>query len=94
MLAPAVGGDGFEIRFLLVGTFFGDVSSDFNSGFISPSNDGRDNFYVKKVFYPDDHGFLFSSRVMVYRTACRYEYDVTLMSMTSSPFDFRGRLQL
>ena len=27
---------------------------------------------------------LFSSRVMVYRTACRYEYDVTLMSMTSS----------
>ena len=69
-----------KIRFLLVGTFFGDVSSDFALGRVSPSNDVRDNFYVKKVFYPNDHGL---SLGMVYRTACRYEYDVTYMIMTS-----------
>ena len=34
----------------------------------------------------------FLSLGMVYRAYFRYEYDVTLMSMTSSPFDFRGRL--
>ena len=70
-----------KIRFLLAGTFFGDVSPDFASGRVSPSNDVRDNFYVKKFFYPNDHGL---SLGMVYRTACRYEYDVILMSMTSS----------
>ena len=37
--------------------------------------------FMSKVFYPNDHGL---SLGMVYRTACRYEYDVTLMSMTSS----------
>ena len=50
---------------------------------ISPTNDVRDNF-MSKVFYPNDHGFLFSYRVMVYRAYSRYEYDVTLMTMTSS----------
>ena len=59
------------------------MSSDFALGRVSPSNDVRDNFYVKK-FYPNDHGSLFSSRVMVYKAYSRYKYDVILMTMTSS----------
>ena len=41
---------------------------------------------LSKVLTPNDHGFLFSYRVMVYRAYFRYKYDVILMSMTSSPF--------
>ena len=37
----------------------------------------------KKVFYPNDHGFLVNYRVMVYKAYCRYKYDVTYMIMTS-----------
>ena len=39
--------------------------------------------FMSKSFYPDDHGFLFSSRVMVYKAYSRYKYDVTYMMMTS-----------
>ena len=60
-----VGGDGFKI--LLVGPVFSDVPSDFKSGriFISPPNDGRDNFYVKS-FYPNDHGLSWLTTVAWY----------------------------
>ena len=72
---------------------FGDVSADFNSGRISPSNDffsRRVN--VSKVLAPNDHGLLSWLPVTVYRAFSRYKYDVTVIFMTSSTFDFCGRL--